>query len=224
MRNRRIIALGIAALATLAAATFHLPSATAAPAVFGLRYMASSGTSTSVSWFKAEQAVTYNVYANGALVRTVTDPQLTTTIELPQLLGPKDSVRTEAVAADGSTGAMMTATYRYLYPPYDVFLPAARVDFGIGSADLDAAALADVTAFVAMMRAHGFGEILIRGHNAVRAGTFNGLTMAALRADHVAGEIAAAMVIPTTTAVHGDAVGRTGAGTPATRQVELLFR
>ena len=224
MRTRRIIALTIAVIAALAAATFHVPSAAAAPAVFGLRYMASSGSSTSVSWFKAEQAVSYNVYANGTLVRTVTDPQLTTTIELPQLLGPKDLVTAEAVASDGGKGAMMTATYRYLYPPYDVFLPAVRVVFGLGSADLDAAAMAEIAAFVATVKAHGFGEILVRGHNAVRTGTFNALTMAALRADHVAGEIAAAMVIPTTTAVRGDVVGRTGAGTPTTRQVELLFR
>lgn len=224
MTTRRSATLAIAALATFAAITFHLPPAAAAPSVFGLRYMASSYESTTVSWFKAEDASTYKVYVNGKLARTVTDPQLTTTIELPQLLGPKDVVTAEAIAGDGAVGASMTATYRYMYPPYDVFLRAMTIDFGRGSGTLDEAGTAKVQQFVGVLKQHGFGELRIVGHNAVLIGTFNALTMASARADAVSAVLAAGVTLPTTVELHGVKVSKGSLATAATRQVEIFFR
>lgn len=186
--------------------------------------MASSSQSTSVSWFKAEEASTYKVYVNGELVRTVTDPDLTTTIELPQLLGPKDLVTAEAITGSGTVGERMRATYRYLYAPYDVFLPAMTIDFGKGEQALDEGALAHVKQFVAMLEKHGFGEVRITGHNAVLVGTYNALTMAAARADATAAALASELTIPTTVLAHGVRVTRAGFGSDDTRVVELAFR
>lgn len=224
MQTRRLASALIAVFATVTAVTFHLPTAAAAPSVFGLRYMASSYTSTTVSWFKAADATSYKVYVNGTLARTVTNPELTTTIELPQLLGPKDDVTAEAVAADGTVGERMKATYRYLYAPYDGYIPAFTVYFVQSSADLGDEAESRVQEFIAELKNHGFADIRLIGHNSVAAGTYNALTMASLRAEHVAAQIAATVTVPTDIQAHGIAVPRGVDAPDANRRVEVFFR
>lgn len=224
MNSRRIAAIGVATFATVAALTFHLPPAAAAPSVFGLRYMASSNQSTSVSWFKAEEASTYKVYVNGTLVRTVTDPQLTTTIELPQMLGPKDVVTAEALSADGTVGETMRATYQYLYPPYDVFIPMMTIDFSRGEHDLDEGAVAHVKQLVAELQKHGFQEVRLIGHNAVLVGTYNALTMAAARAEAVSAALSSDMTIPITIQTHAVKVTKGSADSIGAREVEVSVR
>lgn len=208
----------------IASAILHAPSASANPTVFGLRYMATSNATTSVSWFKAIEATTYNVYVNGTLVRTVTDPELTTTITLPQVLGPKDVVMAEVMGADGVKSEQVRAVYRYLFPPYDTFMLAAKLDFPRGSWELHSDDEAKISAVVDMLESHGFGELKIVGHNAVPIGTFNALTMGYARAEAVSKAIAEELVIPTNVAAHGMKVTNGLAADPATRQVEIWFR
>ena len=222
MNKQRSLLLAIAAL--VATAAMHAPSASANPTVFGLRYMATSNATTSVSWFKAIEATTYNVYVNGTLVRTVTDPELTATITLPQLLGPKDVVTAEVMGADGVKSEQVRAVYRYLFPPYDTFMLAAKIDFPRGSWELHSEDNAKIGEIVEMLKTHGFGELQVVGHNAVPVGTFNALTMAQARAEAVSDAIADDLVVPTTVLTHGVKVTNGFAADPATRQVEIWFR
>ena len=223
MNARRVFAAAVVAVLGL---TFAPTQAQAAPEVYGLRYMAVSHTTTNVSWFKATEAVTYKIYVNGTLTQTVTDPVLITSITLPVLLGPADNVSAEAVAADGTKGAMMKATYRYLFSPYAPFIKDHNltVFFDKGSGALTDAGAANVAAFVADVKKHGFTEIQVIGHNAVRVGTYNALTMAALRAENVMKALATQVTLPTGDVVHGVKVLR-GAPVPATAATaELYFR
>lgn len=222
MNKQRSALIAIGTL--IATAVLHAPSASANPTVFGLRYMATSNATTSVSWFKAIEATTYNVYVNGTLARTVTDPQLTTTITLPQALGPKDVVMAEALGSDGVKSDQVRAVYRYLFPPYDTFMLAAKLDFPRGSWELHSDDEAKIKQVVDMLESHGFGEIRIVGHNAVPLGTFNALTMGYARAEAVSKAIGDSLVIPTTIAAHGVKVTNGSIAAPTTRQVEIWFK
>lgn len=220
--NARKVIVAIAALGLTV-----VPTPTqAAPEVFGLRYMATSQTATNVSWFKANEAVSYKVYVNGVLAATVTDPQLVTSIQLPTLLGPKDVVTAVATDQAGASGSTMTATYRYLFDPYAPYIGAKSLTlyFDKGSGTLTAAATEQLNAFVAMMKLHGFTQAKLIGYNAVRVGTVNALTMAQLRADNARSALNQLLPIPTVEAVKAVKVAR-GAAVPDTAaRVELLFR
>lgn len=220
--RRMFVALAVAVLGL----TFVPTQAQATPEVFGLRYMATTGTTTNVSWFKAVEAVTYKIYVNGTLSQAVTNPQLITSISLPQLLGPADDVSAEAVATDGAVGARVKATYRYLFDPYAPYIPAtaSTVYFDKGSGTLTAGGKAAIAAFVANVKAHGFTQLQVIGHNAVTVGVPNGLTMAALRAENVMTELATMVALPTADVLHGVKFAK-GATIPATAaRVELFFR
>lgn len=178
---------------------------------------------TSVSWIADPQTTKYDVYVNGALVRTV---QGSTSIHVTigRLLGPADKVE---IASTATPTVKTTATYwSYRY----VYFPSYVVRFAVKSTSLNADAKAKIAAFAALAKKHGFTNVRAFGHDAGRYAAPGAWDLGMRRSNVVLAALTKALPgadLKTEALSQGNsfpvASNATAAGMAANRRVELTM-